>query len=62
MLTDKLKLYEGKASPQEIYAYQRKVGSIGYATTASQVDVLQMSQKLAEFLTNPGPEYYTATN
>ena len=62
MLTDELKPYEGKASPQKIYAYQRKVGSIGYATTASRVDVLRTSQKLAEFLTNPGPEHHTAAD
>jgi hypothetical protein len=62
MLTDELKPYDGQATPQEVYAYQRKVGSIGYATTMTQVDTSWTAQKLAKFLTNPGPEHHAAAD
>jgi hypothetical protein len=62
MLTDELRPYSGQAAPQEIYAYQRKVGSVGYAATITRPDIARTFQKLAEFLTNPGPEHHATAD
>ena len=62
MLTDELHPYEGQASPQEIYSYQRKVGSVQYAATITRPDASRTVQKLAEFLTNPSPQHHTAVD
>jgi len=59
MLTSELKAFAGKATPQEIYAYQRKVGSLGYTATMTKPDTTRAFQKLAKFLQNPGLEHYT---
>ena len=57
MTTDGLKGFIGKASPQEIYAYQRKVGSLLYTTTITRPDVARTANKLSESLQNPEPSY-----
>ena len=62
MLTDELKLYSSQAILQEIYSYQRKVSSIGHPATITQLDIARTFQKLAEFLTNPGPEHHAAVD
>ena len=45
--------YEGTATPQDIYAYQQKVGSLQYATTITRPDLARTTSKLSEFLQNP---------
>jgi hypothetical protein len=47
MTTDELYPYDGQASPQEIYGYQRKIGSLTYATVISRPDAARTSNKLA---------------
>ena len=49
-------------SPQDIYAYQRKVGSILYAATMTRPDVACMAGKLSEFLQNPSPQHQGIAN
>ena len=49
--------YEGKANPQEIYSYQRKVGSFLYAATITQADVAFTAAKFFEFLQNLLPQH-----
>ena len=62
MLIDELLPYDGQATPQEIYSYQRKVGSLTYATVISRPDVARTANKLAEFLTNPSPLHQAAAD
>lgn len=60
--TDELLPYDGQVSPQEIYGYQRKIGSLTYATVITRADVSRTVNKLAEFLTNPSPAYHAAAD
>ena len=46
-----------QAMDQQIYLYQALVGSIGYAVINTRPDSARANNKLAEFLTNPSPEY-----
>jgi hypothetical protein len=62
MATDELLPYTKQASPQEIYRYQQKIGSLTYATVITQPDVSQTASKLAEFLTNPSPTHHAAAD
>jgi hypothetical protein len=55
-----LKAYSGKATASEIHLFQQKVGSVGYATTITRVDAAKASAKLAQYLTNPGPQHQQA--
>lgn len=54
--------YEGKASPQEIYTYQRKVESFLYAATITWPDVAFTAVKLSKFLQNPSLHYQGVIN
>ena len=58
MTTEDLLPYDGQAKPQEIYAYQHKVGSLLYATTISRPNATRIVSKLSEFLQNPSPSHY----
>jgi len=60
MATDELLPYTGQASLQETYGYQRKIGSLTYATVITRPDVSRTANKLAEFLTNPSPTHQAA--
>jgi hypothetical protein len=62
MATDELRPYDGTASKQEISVYQRRVGSLLYATTISRPDAARAANKLSEFLQNPGPVHLEAVN
>jgi len=62
MTTEDLLSYDGQAKPQEIYAYQRKVGSLLYATTISRPDATRTASKLSEFLQNPSPSHHDAVD
>ncbi|KAJ5314846.1 uncharacterized protein N7443_001730 [Penicillium atrosanguineum] len=59
---EELKPYEGIATPREIHLYQQKVGSGGYATTITRPDAAKAMAKLAQFLTNPGPQHHHAAD
>jgi hypothetical protein len=62
MTTEELVPYDGKSSPQDIYAYQRKVGSLLYATTITRPDTARAAAKLSEFLQNPSPHHHRAVD
>ena len=53
---------EGKATPQEVYAYQQKVGSINFAATTTRPDVAAAASRLAEHLTNPSGHHMDQAN
>ncbi|KAK9388137.1 hypothetical protein V1515DRAFT_635337 [Lipomyces mesembrius] len=55
MTAEALVPYQGKESYQEIYAYQRKLGSLLYATTITRPDAAHAAAKLSEFLQNRSP-------
>jgi hypothetical protein len=58
--TEELVPYELKATLQEIHAYQSKVGSLQFTATVTRPDTAYAASKLAEFLTNPGPQQIAA--
>jgi hypothetical protein len=60
LITSDIKPYSDTATAQDIYAYQRKVGSVLYATTVTRPDVARAVNKLAEFMLNPGPQHHAA--
>lgn len=49
--------HEGEASPQEIYAYQQRVGSI-----TARPDISRPCSRLAEFMKNPSPAHAAAAD
>lgn len=59
---DELTPYQGVATPKEILLYQKKVGSAGYATTITRPDAAKATARLAQFLTNPGPQHHQAAD
>jgi len=52
-----LQQYEGEATPKQIIAYQRRVGSIIYPASTSRPDIAYAASKLAEFMHNPSPAH-----
>lgn len=49
-------------SPNHMYDYQRKVGSILCVTCITRLDVAKAANKIAEFLRNPSPIHDAAAN
>jgi len=45
-----LVLYEGTATPQQIYGYQQRVGSINFTAIITRPDISKAISKLSEFL------------
>ena len=54
--------YDGKASPESIHSFQRKVGHMQYAAVITRADIARAASKLAEFLTNPSPTHHAAAD
>ena len=54
--------YESQAAPQEIHAYQQRVGSLNFATTVTRADAAKASSILAEFMHNPSPRHMDAAD
>jgi hypothetical protein len=52
----------GTATPQQIYGYQQKVGSLNFAAIISRPDISKTVSKLLEFLQNPSPNHITAAD
>src|SRR5205823_14838218 len=50
----------GKASAQEIYAYQQRVGSLNFAAVITRPDIAYATSKLSEFLQNPSTKHQAA--
>lgn len=62
MATEELVPNREQATAQEIYLYQRKVGSLLYATTVTRPDAARAANKLSEFLTNPSQRHQDAVD
>ena len=54
--------YDAKATLQQIHVYQAKVGSLQFAASVTRPDLARSASKLAEFLTNPGPQHLAAVD
>ena len=54
--------YESSATPQEIHAYQQRVGSLNFATTVTRPDAAKASSILVEFMHNPSPKHTDAAD
>lgn len=54
--------YDGKATDQEIYAYQQRVGSINFAAVVTRPDVAFAASQLATALCNPSPAHLATAN
>ncbi len=54
--------HQGQASDQDIYRYQRRIGSIMYATTIIRPDTARVSNKLSEYLLNPSEVHQVVAN
>ena len=51
-----------QATPQEIYLYQQRVGSINFAAVTTRPDVAHAASKLSEFLANPSKHHLDCAN
>jgi hypothetical protein len=54
--------YTGTATPQQIYGYQQKVGSLNFAAIITRPDISKPVSKLSEFLKNPSPAHHAAAD
>jgi hypothetical protein len=54
--------YDGEIDQQRMHEYRQKVGSICYPATVTRPDIAKAASKLAEFLTNPGPDHLIAAD
>lgn len=62
LTTEDLTKHTGKATPQEIYTYQQRVGSINFAAVITRPDIAHAASKLSEFLTNPSKHHLECAN
>jgi len=53
---------EGQATPQQIYAYQQRIGSIIYAAVVTRADVAFAVNQLSRFLLNPSQRHLEAAD
>jgi Reverse transcriptase (RNA-dependent DNA polymerase) len=53
---------EEKATFQQIYAYQQRVGSLNFASVITRPDISHAVSKLSQFLRNPSPAHLAASN
>jgi hypothetical protein len=60
--TEELIPYEGKATAQDIYAYQQRIGSLNFAAVITRPDIACAASKLSEFLQNPSPKHLAAAD
>src|SRR5947207_1726740 len=57
MPVEQLTPNENQVTPQQIHAYQWKVGSINYAATITRPDIARAASNLSEFMQNPSPRH-----
>jgi hypothetical protein len=62
LATEEVEPYSEQATPQEIHAYQSRIGSTIYATTITRPDAAYATNKLAQYLLNPSPLHTSAAN
>ena len=54
--------FTGTATPQQIYRYQQKMGSLNFAAIISRPDISKAVSKLSVFLQNPSPNHIAAAD
>ena len=54
--------FDRQAYLQQVKEYQEKVGSLLYTAIMIRPDVAYAASLLSQFLTNPGPEHFSAVN
>jgi hypothetical protein len=54
--------YDEEIDQQRMHEYRQKVGSICYPATVTRPDIAKAASKLAEFLTNSGPDHLIAAD
>jgi hypothetical protein len=54
--------YEGEIDSARMHLYRKKVGSICYPAIMTRPDIAKSASRLAEFLTNPGPQHMRAAD
>ena len=52
----------GHATPQQIYTFQGKMGSLNYTTTQTHPDATRATSNLAEFSNNPSQQHQDAVD
>lgn len=62
MIDDILPKFEMTASKDEIKLYQKKIGSLLYASGVTRPDISRVVGHLTEFMTNPGPRHHEAAD
>ena len=60
--TRELVPYAGQATSQEVYAYQRRIGSEIYPGVMTRPDIAAAVSQLGSFLTNPSPLHLQQAN
>lgn len=55
--TEELVKSTTQATPQEIFAYQQRVGSINFPAVITRPDIAHAASKLSQFLTNPSKHH-----
>jgi hypothetical protein len=59
---EKLIPNDGQATPQQVYAFQQRVGSIMYAAVVTRADAAQAVNTLSRFLLNPSQRHLDAAD
>ncbi|KAF5186325.1 Transposon ty1-gr2 gag-pol polyprotein, partial [Thalictrum thalictroides] len=62
MSMEEIKPWDGTATDYQIHEYQRRIGSLTYASVVSRPDIAKSTQKLAEVQMNPSPAHFEAAN
>jgi hypothetical protein len=62
LATEEIVPNQNQATPQEIHAFQARIGSTTYPTTITRPDAARASNKLAQYLLNPSPLHTAAAN
>lgn len=62
MSMEEIKPWDGNATNYQFHEYQRRVGSLTYASVVSRPDIAKSTHKLAEVQMNPSPAHFETAN
>ena len=60
--SDPLLPYDETATPDQVLAYQQRIGSINFPAIIARPDIAKPCSILSQFLRNPGPRHIDAAN
>jgi len=60
--TEGLEPFDGKATADQIFAYQQRIGTVNFVAVMTRPDVAKMCSILGQFLRNPGPRHLAAAD